>query len=192
MPHLKLSGTSSRSTTFRSWAAPLLAVEVALLGLTACGSASSTSKVKSKSPVVEKKAGAFTKDVQLEVVNDRADGGSIDVSLCISQAAPEVQGDCPFNGSLDKGKSASLTSDTVGGSVHFEIRRYGGGTVEFRAVNPSVGEPYFALWENSVHIQVQKHELVEGEIVQAQVGGMPVQVERRGDTDVKVMRLIAK
>lgn len=115
-----------------------------------------------------------------------------DVSLCHSQPAPEVEGDCPFNGSLDKGKSAYLTSDTVGGSVHFEIRRYGGGTVEFRAINPTTGEPYFKLWDNAVVIQVQTHDLCEGCTVQAQVGGMPVQVERRGDTDVKVMRLIAK
>ena len=63
-------------------AALLLTIGALSVGLSACGSSSSTGTHRSTSPKVKKEAVVLGKDVQFTVTNEPSTGGSLRVSVC--------------------------------------------------------------------------------------------------------------
>lgn len=62
----------------------------------------------------------------------------------------------------------------------------------FYSNNPSVGRPYIGVTTDPGYNNGPTADLVEGESRAVTFGGHSFVLERRGDTDYKVMRLIAK
>jgi hypothetical protein len=65
--------------------------------------------------------------------------------------------------------------------------------VYFLADNPTIGEPFIQIDPNRFHRDADfGYKLSEGETRTVTIGGHLFDLERRGDTDYKEMRLIAK
>jgi hypothetical protein len=172
------------------------------LALSACGTDPSTGKVEAMSPVVEKNAGGLTKDVEVTVLNDTSEPVSVDLCRDYLTDTSACQ-----NYTVTKDNPATVTFDEVQGTMHTTSEG-----VVFSAENPVFGEPLFRLataanatpeaiekardagsppgYEPFVGSPTDDIRLVEGEVQQRTVNGHLFQLERRGDTDVKVMRLI--
>jgi hypothetical protein len=172
-------------------AAVLLVIGALAVGLSACGSASSTSATRSTSSVANKEAGY--KDVQLDVVNKNPK--ILFVTLCADTNALG-HGPCKSQGDLNTGESNQLTSTAVGGSIWFR----NGNIIEYRAKNPDIGEPSIRLWvrgdSDKVTYQNQQDadqfNLSEGQTVETNVGGHLFDMARSNDTDYKVMSLTVR
>jgi hypothetical protein len=150
-------------------------------GLSACGSSSSTDSTRSTSSVVKKEARLL--HVELTVINKT--GHPLPVKLCDESSRP-------FDGEMQIDQSASAWS---GGYFRPDGPiNYADGSVVYSATqNPIVGESFVRV--SSDHLGNNGPEnayLVEGESRTVTVFGHVFDVERRGDTDDEVMRLIAR
>jgi hypothetical protein len=169
----------------------------AALALAACDSGPSTPPADAKSPVVAKQAGLFAKDVHVEVVNQTTTIVTLDMCTALIYADSCTTWDMPA------GSAAEFTAGTVQGHLHIP-----GGGVIFKADNPAVGEPYWVTDDDydafpddlatardrgaadMPFTEASYFYMVEGEVQKTTVLGHDVQVERRGDTDYKEMRLL--
>jgi hypothetical protein len=176
-----------RTKLFSRWSvarqvAWLLTIGVLSIGLSACGSSSSSGTHGSTSSAVKKKAGAFSKDVQVTVHNEPSTGGSLFMSVC--QAGSDIA--TPTCGStvVADGAEVHLTHEAVAGLV----KDGAGNGFYYYAFNPSVGEPYFKLWKiGDLESSAEKIALSEGQTVTKYLGGRKIDLLRDTDTDVKVM-----
>ncbi len=111
----------------------LLTVGVSLVGLSACGSSSSTNSTRSSSSVVKKEAGLLHKD--LTVINNS--GHPLPVQLCDESS-------CPFDGEMQNDQSESAQS---GGFLKPQghIQYPDGSRVFFYTDNPTIGLPFIDL-----------------------------------------------
>ncbi len=170
----------------------VLGVGASRAGLTACGSESKGATPGSTSTVA-KQAGGLDKDVQLEVVNDTDQ--DVSFTLCRASTSPTwarplEDSDCPTSDTLKPGGTSTLTSAAVSGTIAGGWR---GNNATFLAYNPTVGEPYFLVGEadaSSAIGEPQTFDMVEGEVDKVTIDKIQLQLERQGDTDVKVMRVI--
>jgi hypothetical protein len=169
----------------------LLVIGALVVGLSACGSNSSTVAKVPTSSVAKKEAGY--KNVQLEVVNKNPK--TLFVTLCADTNALG-HGTCQSQGELAMGDSNHLTSEAVGGSIWVRNDNI----IEYRAKNPDVGEPSIRLWlrgrsDNDTNQNQQNAEqfnLSEGQTVETNVGGHLFDMARGDDTDLKVMTLTVR
>jgi hypothetical protein len=106
----------------------LVLAGASLLALSACGSETSSAGTSAASApaVVEKEAGAFDKDVQLDMFNDS--GVRVPFTLCRASTSPSAsraleESDCPTSDTLSPRGSAMLTSAAASGSAESALRR---------------------------------------------------------------------
>ncbi len=187
----QVTGSKLASGRIRTGLATVLvAIGALVVGLSACGSGSSTSATGSTSSVVKQEAGY--KNVQLDVANKNPE--TLYVFMCADTNALG-HGPCKSQGYLAKGESTHLTSEVVGGYIHFR-----GNTVEYRAKNPDVGDPSIRLWPtgstdkatNQNQQNADQFNLSEGQTVETNVGGHLFDMARSNDTDYKVMSLTVR
>lgn len=90
---------------------------------------------------------------------------------------------------MTKEQPATMTDFQVAGTLHLAPQ-----AVMFEAINPDVQTPFFSLQPASLGWPMRNgapsYHVVEGEVVRMEMAGHDLQLERRGDTDVKVMRII--
>jgi hypothetical protein len=182
-----MEGTASRPSGrligARS-AAVLLALGALAVGLSACGSSSSTSATRSTSSVAKKEAGY--KDVQLTVVNKSL--YRLSVKMCGA--------DCETV-DLGAGESKTVSSDRVDGQINVEKLNAAGSCcdvtndVYFSSDNPDVGEPSITVGKWDDYPNLPQWHLAEGDTRDTTVGGNVFFMARGDDTDVKVMTLTA-
>ncbi len=172
---------------YRRWARPaalLLTVGTLSAGLSACGSSSSTQTGTPSASVASKAAGAFSKEVQVTVLNDPSTGGSLFMSVCAAGSTVAA----PTCGSpvVADGDSIYLTSEAVNGLV-----KDGTSTgFYYYAQNPAVGEPSFSLWKiGDPQGGAEQIKLSENETVTKFIAGRKIELARGPDTSVKVMTL---
>ncbi len=170
-------------------AAVLLMLMVLSVGLSACGSSSSSSGAKgSTSSVVKKEAGVFGKDVQLTVTNKSP--YMLNIKICGATCEDSVD--------LGTGESKTATGDRVDGDIRFLKVNPGSGVccdvtneVYFTSENPNVGEPYISVGAFADLLKLPKWHLAEGDTRDTTFGGNVFFMARGDDTDYKVMTLTA-
>jgi hypothetical protein len=182
------SKLSSRWIAARQ-AAVLLIIGALSVGLSACGSDSSSDSSNasgSTSAVVEKEAA--TSQVQLTVVNHASE--PVNDAFCRDQAFYSVldpPSQCNLNG-LYPDQTDSFTANPVYGDIQWA--QSGTGRVYFEAHNPSIGEPSITLISASPpNDPIEKFTLGQGETKDKTVGSHDYSMHRADDTDVKVMTL---
>ena len=177
-------------------AALLLTIGALSVGLSACGSSSSTGTHRSASPKVKKEAVVLGKDVQFTVTNEPSTGGSLRVSVCdatsegssadVAVRVAITWDACPefHNYVLGEGKSAYRTHEAVAG----DVRDGADNGFEFYAANPNVGRPYIILHKLETPTYTNDAvSLSEGLTVIKDLAGRRIELWRGEDTDVKVM-----
>jgi hypothetical protein len=153
------------------------------VGISACGSGSSSDASKSTSSVVKKEAGAFTDPVQLKVVNNLPDWIADRDRFRAYFDTTDTSG--PFSVNLLKGESRTETGENgVSGEITASFGGSASHTVGFSSFNPDFGQPYIRLGGETFHLS-------EGETQTPTVDGLPFTLHRSDDTDVKVMQLQA-
>jgi hypothetical protein len=171
--------------------AVLLMLGALSVGLSACGSESSSSS-GSTAPRVKKEAGV-TRDTELTVANESP--YTMNVKLC------DLSDDPCETVDLDKGDSATRTGDRPDGDIRFLKAGPAGSPdvtnlVYFQADNPTIGQPWISV-DNSAGLDysnLTKWKLGEGNTydTNTSVAGNGFEVKRSDDTDsAVVMRLTA-
>lgn len=168
-----------RSIRARTGALLLLTILALAVGVSACGSSSSTATKRSTSRVVKKEAGLL--HVELTVFNMTEH--PLDLVLCDESVCTTYKG-------MENDKSATERSGAYfkpDGHINYPD----GSVTYFAAQNPAFGEPFVNVSTDPVGNDGPNVHLFEGESRTIVVGGHHFYVDRQGDTNYKVMRLIA-
>jgi hypothetical protein len=159
----------------------LLAVGALAVGLTACGSDSSSDSSNAKgstSTVVKKHAGLY-RDVQLEVLNSSPK--QVSVSLCTDYIDANHRANCPAGGHLEPSDSAHFTSGEVSGAL------YSAGHIAFRVVNPAGARPYFDIFPTgdtySTDVGTYRFSVGDDPVVKDFNHSVVIRMERFEDTE---------
>jgi hypothetical protein len=149
-------------------AAALVLTGLLLVGLSACGSGSSSDTKGSTSTVPKKQAGG--KAIYLTVANENR--APITLTICGDRT-------CRPSNKLSPGETVAVAAGEVNGSLVFED----GYRVEFRAQNPLIGTPYIGLQSRNPDQSERVSNLSEGERRVVTLNGKPFTASREPDTD---------